>query len=233
MGPTTMKQWSFRILLVMVMTAICGQCWAQADEAEIFKIEKDTIVSRTRYDKRLDKYQRFWNALIPRNFKIQMYGGMGLVNAGIGWRYGKNHQWETDLLFGLIPKYESNSAKVTMTLKENFTPWKIHLKGNFYFQPLSTGLYFNTVFSDEFWTSEPSRYGGGYYGFSTRIRTHVFLGERLKWYIPESKRHNFQSLSVFYEISSCDLYVVSAATNHYLKPKDYLVLSFGLICEIF
>lgn len=229
----TMKQWSFRILLAIIMTAISSQAWAQADEVEIFQVEKDTIVARTRYDKRLDRYQRFWNALIPRNFKFQMYGGMGLVNIGVGWRYGKNHQWETDLLFGLIPKYESHSTKVTMTLKENFTPWKVHLKGNLYFQPLSTGLYFNTVFSDQFWTHEPSRYPRGYYGFSTRVRTHVFVGERLKLYIPESKRHNFRSISVFYEISSCDLYIVSAATNSYLKPKDYLVLSLGLICEIF
>ncbi|MCC8119276.1 MAG: hypothetical protein LIP09_11110 [Bacteroidales bacterium] len=233
MAAMTMKQWSFRILLAIIMTAISSQAWAQADEVEIFQVEKDTIVARTRYDKRLDRYQRFWNALIPRNFKFQMYGGMGLVNIGVGWRYGKNHQWETDLLFGLIPKYESHSTKVTMTLKENFTPWKVHLKGNLYFQPLSTGLYFNTVFSDQFWTHEPSRYPRGYYGFSTRVRTHVFVGERLKLYIPESKRHNFRSISVFYEISSCDLYIVSAATNSYLKPKDYLVLSLGLICEIF
>lgn len=31
-----------------------------------------------------------------------------------------------------------------------------------------------------------------------------------------------------YEISTCDMLLISRATNRYLKPKDYLSLSFGL-----
>ena len=38
-----------------------------------------------------------------------------------------------------------------------------------------------TGFSDDFWTSEPERYPRGYYGFSTRIRTHIFLGQRVRF----------------------------------------------------
>jgi hypothetical protein len=40
-------------------------------------------------------------------------------------------------------------------------------------------------------------------------------------------------VTAFYELSSCDLYVVSAVTNRYLKPTDYLRLSFGLKFQIF
>ena len=36
----------------------------------------------------------------------------------------------------------------------------------------------------------------------------------------------------FYEISTCDLYIVSAFTNKYLKPKDYLSLSFGVKLQL-
>jgi hypothetical protein len=41
-----------------------------------------------------------------------------------------------------------------------------------------------------------------------------------------------KQVSLFYELSTCDLYLVSAATNSYLKPKDYLSLSFGLKLQL-
>lgn len=75
---------------------------------------------------------------------------------------------------------------MTMTLKQNYIPWSIWLGKDFSLEPLTTGIYFNTVFSDDFWTSEPERYPRGYYGFSTRIRTHIFLGQRVRFDVPES-----------------------------------------------
>ena len=161
-----------------------------------------------------------------------MYGDMGLISAGVGWNYGKRDQWETDIFLGLIPKYNSENAKATMTLKQNFMPWNIPLKGNFSFEPLSCGLYLNTVLDNNFWTHEPSRYPHGYYGFSTRIRIHIFLGERITYEIPHEKRFFAKAITLYYEISSCDLYIISAFTNRYLKPKDYLKLSFGLKFQI-
>ena len=41
-----------------------------------------------------------------------------------------------------------------------------------------------------------------------------------------------KEITFFYEISTCDLYVVSAFTNKYLKPKDYLSLSFGIKLQL-
>ena len=73
----------------------------------------------------------------------------------------------------------------------------------------------------------------GYYGFSTRIRTHIFLGQRVRFDVPEKYRKFSKSITAFYEISTCDLYVVSAFNNSYLKPDDYLRLSFGLKFQIF
>ena len=72
-----------------------------------------------------------------------------------------------------------------------------------------------------------------YYGFSTRIRTHIFLGQRVRFDVPEKYRKFSKSITAFYEISTCDLYVVSAFNNSYLKPDDYLRLSFGLKFQIF
>ena len=184
------------------------------------------------YQKRVNQYQEFWHSLIPTYTKFQYAGGMGLINAGLGWSYGKNKQWETDVYLGLIPRYSSDKSKITMTLKQNFIPWHKDLNERWTFEPLSCGIYFNTVFSEEFWTQEPDRYPRGYYNFSTRVRTHIYLGQRLCFHIPNKKRLFARSITAFYEISTCDLYVVSAFTNH-LNPGDYLRLSFGLKFDIF
>jgi hypothetical protein len=184
------------------------------------------------YERRVYHYHKAWDALIPRYTKVQYAGGMGLMSVGVGWDYGKSRQWETDLLFGLIAKNSSQSAKVTMTMKQNYIPWSVSLGSRWAFEPLETGIYFNTVFSNKFWTKEPGRYPSGYYGFSTRIRTHIFIGQRWQYDIPNSKHKFAKSITGFYELSSCDLYIVSAATNKYLKPKDYLRLSFGIKLQI-
>lgn len=192
----------------------------------------ESIEETYRYKKRVEGYRNLWESLMPTYTKLQYAGGMGLINAGFGWSYGRNHQWETDILLGLIPCYSSDNAKIAITLKQNFIPWKKELNKTLTFEPLECGLYFNTVFSDEFWTQEPERYPKGYYGFSTRVRSHIFVGQRLRFNIPDSKRFFSRSITAFYEISTCDLYIVSAFTNH-LNPDDYLRLSFGLKFDIF
>lgn len=193
----------------------------------------DVFVDETnRYKKRVEGYQELWQSLMPTYSKLQYAGGMGLLNLGVGWSYGKNHQWETDVFLGFIPKYSSDNSKLTMTLKQNFIPWRKPLNKSMTLEPLTCSLYFNTVFSDEFWTQEPDRYPKGYYGFSTRVRTHLSVGQRMRFNIPDSKRFFSRSITAFYEISTCDLYVVSAFTNH-LSPEDYLRLSFGLKFDIF
>ena len=191
-----------------------------------------SIDETNRYKKRVEGYRNMWESLMPTYTKIQYDGGMGLINAGFGWSYGKKDQWETDIFFGIIPKYSSDNAKITFTLKQNYIPWRKKLNDSFTFEPLECGLYFNTVFSDEFWTKEPDRYPKGYYNISTRVRTHVFIGQRLRFNIPDKKRLFARSITAFYEISSCDFYIISAFTNH-LNPDDYLRLSFGLKFDIF
>lgn len=185
---------------------------------------------KKRYDDRIESYRNLFLRLIPTHSKLQFYGDMGLANLGIGWDYGKHSQWETDVLFGFIPKNYSGSVKVTMTLKQTFNPWSINLdkKGYFTFEPLQTGLYANFVFGNEFWVNKPSRYPKGYYGFMSKMRFHVFLGESFTYDIPDHKRSFIKSISAFGEISTCDLYLSSAIPNKYLGLEDWLRLSFGL-----
>ena len=115
-----------------------------------------------------------------------------------------------------------------MTLKQNYMPWSINIGKGFSTEPLTCGLYVNTVFGDQFWVNEPERYPKGYYGFSSKVRFHVFMGQRLTYDIDPQRRFLAKSVIFFYEISTCDLYVISAVNNSYLRPRDYLSLSFGL-----
>lgn len=186
-----------------------------------------TLSAQETVENGVDRYTSIWNNLIPKYTKVQFAGSMGFLSAGVGWSYGKE-RWETDLLFGLVPRYTDDHAMLTFTVKQNFIPWKIPLRNEaFVFEPLACGMYLNTLLDEDFWVMNPDRYPSGYYTFPTRIRTHIFVGERISFY-PDKKNHPKRALTLFYELSTCDLYLISAVRNRYLKPTDYLSLSFGL-----
>ena len=129
------------------------------------------------YDRRIHYFRKYWAALIPTQVVVQNAGNMGIFSIGFGWEYGKHGQWETHLLWGYIPKYDSTRGKLTMTLKENYIPWSIYLGKGWNFEPFETGLYINTVYGHEFWRSQPQRYPDKYYSaLSTKFRLNVFFG---------------------------------------------------------
>ena len=190
--------------------------------------------SDTRYDRRIRRYRRHWAALIPTHTVVQYAGNMGLVSAGIGWEYGKRRQWETELLFGFLPKYNSSRAKMTMTLKENFVPWHLEFHRGFLLSPLSCGLYVNIVYGSEFWSRQPGRYPDKYYNFlSTKLRINAFVGQRIGVVIPHNRRKYVKSVTFFYELSTCDLYVRALFMDKDVKPTDITSLSLGLRLQLF
>ena len=115
--------------------------------------------------------------------------------------------------------------------KTSFAPLGAPGQKNIDFEPLTTGLYINTLLDRDFWVQSPDKYPKGYYFFSTRVRTHIFLGERVTFKFNNPGRWH-KSVTLFYELSSCDLYILNKFGNKYLKPKDYLSLSFGLKFQI-
>lgn len=193
----------------------------------------EEVARYSKYDKRINRYRSRWEKMIPTHGKIQYAGNMGFLSFGTGWDYGKRNQWETDLFFGFIPKYSSDHTKITFTLKQNYLPWSIDVTPKLAIIPFTCGLYFNTVFGEEFWVKEPERYPAGYYGFSSKIRSHVYIGQQILLDINPNQRHFAKSIALFYELSTCDLYLISAVTNRYLRPRDYLSLSFGIKLQFF
>lgn len=179
------------------------------------------------------KKKNLWKKLIPDYQKIQFAGSMGLLSVGTGWEYGRSH-WETDILFGILPKYRDIRAKAIFTLKQNYIPWGIRLKENkWVIEPLTTGLYLTTLLDNRFWIKEPHKYPHGYYPFfETRVRLNVFLGQRLVYNFTGEKWKG-KSITVFYEFSTNDLFLTSAFKNHEIGVKDILSLSFGIKLKLY
>lgn len=188
--------------------------------------------SLTRYDRRILRYRRHWDVLMPTQSVIQTCGNMGIISVGIGWDYGKRRQWETHLLFGIIPKYDSDAVKCTITLKENFIPWRKDWGKGWEFEPLECTLYLNTVMGHDFWTKQPTKYESGYYPFSTRVRPNVGFGERFNYHIPNSRRKRVKSITMFYELSTNDIYFMRFYRNGNANFWDVFGLSLGAKLQI-
>lgn len=168
-----------------------------------------------------------FNHFIPKYSKLQYAGSMGLLSAGAGWEYGKK-RWETDLLVGYAPTDSYRQDLFTMTLKQNYTPWRIKTSNYFSLEPLTSGFYINAILNDKnVWGISPNRYPNGYYKHSNRFRFHVYIGQGLKY---DLKKTNLpiKTMTAFYEISTFDLYLLNIVKGSYLKPDDYISLSLGL-----
>lgn len=122
-----MKLLSFKYIFILGALLAAGSVQVHAADEVTGKSEelelKDSIVhdtlvladgKLTRYDRRVMRYRKHWDLLIPTSGIIQTCGNMGIISLGIGWEYGKHRQWETQLLFGYIPKFSSDDEKFTI-----------------------------------------------------------------------------------------------------------------------
>ena len=206
-------------LLLGVPGVVCGDEWKVFEEEE-----KDSQVI---YANRLQRYKKGWASLIPQYQKIQYAGSMGLISLGIGWDYGKKEQWETDLFWGYLPRFEGERGYMTMTLKETYIPWKMELeKGCCQLFPFSVSLYVNKIFGEDFWSSEPDKYPNGYYGLATNLRFNLAIGQRIQFKIKPIGLS--EQVTLFYELGTSDLYLISYFTNKYLQLSDIFHFSFGI-----
>lgn len=226
-----MRLWIFSIFIIISQSA-----WAQSDsivsntDSIASRHEAEQIEKIERYEQRLARYQHFFQSLTPDFIRFQYAGSTGLFNLGCGWEHGKRKKFETDIMLGYVPKYDKESPFFTFTIRETYVPWTKPLNGEaFTFQPLSCGIFLNSVLSSEYWTREPDRYPGtSYYRFSSKIRAHIFIGQRYSMNIPKHKRYLSRQVSAVWELSTCDLYLISKIPNATLPWHEILSLSLGL-----
>ena len=228
-----MRLWSSRILCTAVLIFCSSLLHAQKIDY-IKSLPKDTVkvADQRARDKRIHIKYNGANRIIPTMGIVQFAGNMGLVSVGAGWDHGSRGQWETSLLAGLIPKEEGRKRYITVTVKETYIPWSIQINDRYSFEPLTCGLYLNSIISRDFWVREPDYYPNSYYGFSTKIRANVFIGESLTFYTAPRSACLLRYASLFYEFGTADMYIISKATNKYLKFWDIFGLSFGLKVKV-
>ena len=230
-----MKWYICSLFFLLSFAANAQNNLVKADSVKADTIASDTLPSlkhETIYEKHNCQYRDFWYKLIPNQITAQYAGSIGVASLGFGWHYGKHMNWETDLMLGIVPRYHSEEAKTTFTVKERYIPWHLNISSRWMVEPLTTGLFFNSIFGEGFWSKEPSRYPDRYYGFSTRVRANIFLGQRITYRIPSKKRHFFRSISAYYEFSTCDMYIISGITNKNVKFGDILSFAAGLKLNI-
>lgn len=189
--------------------------------------------AKTKYLRNTARYQRDWSRIVPNQTTMQFAGSIGAYAIGLGWHYGRKQQWETELLFGYVPKKNGGEEHFTFTAKQRYVPWRLPLSSRWAVEPLTTGFFINSIFGEGFWDKEPSKYTHGYYGFSTKIRYNIFVGQRVVYNIPTRHRRFNRSITFYYELSTCDLYVVSAVPNKNVGLGDILSLALGVKMEMF
>lgn len=185
------------------------------------------------YGARVERYVAGYSALIPKYAKVQFAGGIGLVSVGLGWDYGKGGRWETDVLIGVVPRMESNRAKMTFTVRECLVPWDVPLgRSDFSFAPLRASLGLNSIIGHEFWPKSPNRYPDGYYFFSTKFQVVFALGQQVNLNIADERRRLWRSVGFFYELSTNDKYVLSGFGNRRLGFADVFHVDLGVKLKI-
>ena len=217
-----MKSLIFKIHFLFILISFPALLFAESPS--------DSVTTVRKWDKRVHLRYKGWQRLKPTHVKYQYAGGMGVSSLGIGWDYGKRAQWETDFFVGYLAKKYANQFRLTFTVKQNYIPFSISLNDHWAIEPFYCGLYVTTIAGEEFWKKEPGRYPNKYYNFSTKLRPYIFIGQRIG-FNPHHK--TLRNISLFYEVGTCELYIISKATNHALTMKDILRFSFGAKVQLF
>lgn len=200
-------------------------------ESPLYTIERDSTLSPN--ERRIYKRERMWAALIPKHEILQYAGNMGLISTGVGWNYGKHNQWETELMLGFVPKYSTERAHVTITIKENYIPWRLSLgQSPFSIEPLHASLYVTSIFGHEFWNNQPERYPKGYYWFSTKARINIAIGHGIMHTLSKTNKFALRSYTIFWETSTTELDIIYKAKNKNVPIKDIIHFSIGAKFQI-
>ena len=84
---------------------------------------------------------------------------------------------------------------------------------------------------EKFWIQQPARYPGQrYYAFTSRLRTHIYVGQRITYNILSNS--SLQGITLYYELSANDLNIVSKFGNKRMKLSDIVYFSAGVKFQI-
>ena len=198
-----------------------------AQELPIVPLVRIPLHAQRPLDGREHRGYEGWKRILPTHVKAQYAGGMGVLSFGAGWDYGRRCRWETDVLIGFLPKTYSDEFHLTFTIKQNYIPWSIRCCDRFAIEPFTCGFYLNYISGHDYWVQEPDRYPvSDYYGFTSRLRTHVYVGERITCYLKNNS--SLRSITLYYELSANDLDIIAKCGNRSLALSDIVYFSVGV-----
>ena len=224
-----MKSNISKIAFCLILIGVFLSCSVLKVSAQEIAMHEDSIASKRvlKYQKRVATTKEHWMNLLPNISIVQYAGNIGFVSAGVGWDYGKHDRWETHLMLGFLPKMVMNDDMMTLTIRESLCPWEVKFNDRFSWNPATFSLALNTVFNDEFWYSETERYPGDYYRFSSKVRLQLSIGGQINFQLKNHKMLT-DRLTLYYDVSSFDLAIISYVPNKNLEFKDILALGIGL-----
>lgn len=214
----SVSRFVFRYLLFTVMALSAAEAFAQEPSAAL--------------DRRQHVGYEGWQRITPTHVKAQYAGGMGVASIGAGWDYGRRCRWESDVMFGILPKAYADETHFTISVRQNYIPWSINLSPRFDLEPFTVGAYINYITGERFWVKEPGKYPGDrYYSFTSRLRLHLALGQRLTMTLPSAA--TLRSITLYYELSANDLNIIAKVGNRHLTLADIFHFSAGVKFQLF
>ena len=163
---------------------------------------------------------------VPSSYLLQGAGGIGVISAGFGWDYSKHKRWSTDVLVGFVPKYDTENVKLTLTLRQTYTPFQVSIYEDLDYHPLRVGAYVSTISGRQFWLSAPDKYPSNYYTFSTKVRFNIFVGQDVQYKL-QSTTSYFDRVKLYYDFHTSDLNLIARVQNSYFKNLRYISLAIG------
>lgn len=168
---------------------------------------------------------------LPNVGVVQYAGNIGFISAGAGWSYGMETRWQTELLLGYLPHFTFDDDSFTLTLRQQYLPWQYRVDEHWSVTPASFAFSLNAVMNNEFWVTEPIN--NNYYRFSSKVRMQLGLGSRINFYLPTKKERRDRRISLYYELSTYDLVLLSYVRTSHTLFSEILSLGIGVNVSLF
>lgn len=170
---------------------------------------------------------------VPTRLLVHTAGGQGLVAVGPGWAACRN-RLALETLAGYLPKQLSITPMGIFTAKLNYTPWQLAVRATpWRVQPFTVGGFVSYSASRDFTTTRGSKYDDDYYWWSSHTRVGGFVGSSVGYALRPTRYGCPRSASVYYELGTNDLYLLSWTTSGGGLPfHNILTLGFGLRLQL-
>ena len=162
---------------------------------------------------------------LPDHVTLQFAGNIGLLSAGPGYSY-LNDKVNTDILYGFVPGFESNTSIHILTAKNYYTPFRVDLNDKFQWEALKLGTGVSYSLGQQFYTSLPKRYPDNYYWWASSLRFTPFIGTAISAKVGNDATI-IKRLQFYTELGTTDLDLVSKLDNKSLSVYDILNLAIG------